>query len=167
MPSDIVLPSVNEYLPIGESDLPHALPWDSINPVDWQNDWEKINFSCPEDPELVSALVTSSTKRQEELEEFVFLKEQIEWRRQRLDEKEFSLNLEARISRKIREADYIEELDATYEALQANDYTVTELILDIAEKQEALSEKNQEKPLESSTTEESELAVAEGTDEGN
>lgn len=165
VPSDIVLPSVNEYLPIGESDLPHALPWDSIPAVDWHNDWKKINFSSPEDPELVSALVTSSTQRQNELEEFIFLKEQIEWRRKRLDEKEFSLSLEERINRKIREAAYIEELDETYESLKENDYPMTDLILDIAEEQEALSEKNKETPLEGSTDESAEVADAESTEE--
>ena len=159
VPSDIVLPSVNEFLPIGESDLPRALPWNSIDAVDWQNDWKKINFSSPEDPELVAALVDASTERQEQLEEFVFLKEQIEWRRKRLDEKEFSLNLEDRINRKIREAAYIEQLDETYEALKEDDYAMTDLILDIAEEQEAISEKNKEKPLKGSS-EESDSAVA-------
>ncbi|MGB0257095.1 MAG: carboxy terminal-processing peptidase [Coraliomargarita sp.] len=165
VPSDIVLPSVNEFLPIGESDLPHALPWDSIPAVDWHNDWKKINFSSPEDPALVSSLVASSAKRQNELEEFIFLKQQIEWRRKRLDEKEFSLNLEERINRKIREAAYIEEMDDTYEALKENDYTMTDLILDIAEEQEAISEKNKETPIEGSTDEATEVAEADGADE--
>ena len=142
VPSDIALPSVNEFLPIGESDLPHALAWDQIDAVDWLNDWKKLNISSPEDPALKAALAQNSTRRQQALEEFDFLQEQIEWRRQRYDEKAISLNLKQRITRKIKDQTYIEQLDDTYEALRANNYPAEGFILKIAEEQEALSKKN-------------------------
>jgi carboxyl-terminal processing protease len=142
VPSDISLPSVNEFLPIGESDLPHALAWDKIDEVDWLNDWKKLNISSPEDPELKKTLTEKSLARQAELEEFVFLKEQISWRKERYDEKAFSLNLEQRIARKIKDQTYIETLDDTYEVLRDTNYAEQEFILAIAEEQEAISKKN-------------------------
>lgn len=142
VPSDIVLPSVNEFLPIGESDLPHALAWDQIPEVDWLNDWKKLNISSPEDPELKTALAQNSADRQAALEEFAFLKEQIEWRRQRYDEKAISLNLEQRITRKIEDRTYIDTMDETYETLRETNYASEEFILKIAEEQDALSKKN-------------------------
>jgi carboxyl-terminal processing protease len=144
VPSDIVLPSVNEFLPIGESDLPHALDWDQIKPVDWFNDWKKLNISSPQDPALKLALSEGSQHRQDSLEEFDFLKKQVEWRRARFSEKEISIHLEQRIARNLRDRSYIEQLDDTYKALQETNYPIEEIILQIAEEQEALSRQNLE-----------------------
>ncbi|MDA8736306.1 carboxy terminal-processing peptidase, partial [Opitutales bacterium] len=144
VPSDIALPSVNEFLPIGESDLPHALAWDKIDEVDWINDWQKLNISSPEDPELKAALGGNSVTRQDELEEFAFLNEQIEWRRQRFDEKDISLNLETRIERKITDQKRIDAMDEAYEALCAKNYATEPFILKIAAEQDAASKKNLE-----------------------
>lgn len=159
VPSDIALPSVNEFLPIGESDLPHALPWDQIAAVDWFNDWKKLKISSPEDPALKTALTEQSLARQEALEEFAFLSEQIEWRRQRYEEKSISLNLEQRITRKIKDQTTIEAMDDAYEALRATNYATEEIILQIAEEQEAESKKN----LEDAKAAESALAAESAT----
>jgi len=148
VPSDIVLPSVNEFLPIGESDLDHALPWDEIEPVDWFNDWEKIGVASPEDEALRDALMQASLERQDSLEEFDFLKKQIEWRRERFEEEEVSLNLRERIEKKIREQEYVEQLDETYEALRKQNYPTAEFILKVTEEQEELSKLNLSKPQE-------------------
>ncbi|NBB78749.1 MAG: hypothetical protein GVY36_04795 [Verrucomicrobia bacterium] len=142
VPSDIALPSVNEFLPIGEDDLPHALPWDKIDGIDWVNDWNKLDVDSPQDPALIEQLVEASKQRRNELDEFQFLKEQIEWRRQRFEEKEVSLHLEKRIQRKITEQTYVDELDETYEALSAEDYAMTPYILKVTEEQEAESREN-------------------------
>lgn len=142
VPSDIALPSVNEFLPIGEDDLPHALPWGKIDKIDWVNDWNKLNVDSPEDPALIARLAESSEARRSALEEFRFLKEQIEWRRQRFEEKEVSIHLEKRIQRKISEQSYIDELDDAYEALSEEDYAMKSFILKVTEEQEAQSKKN-------------------------
>ncbi len=142
VPSDIALPSVNEFLPIGEDDLPHALPWDHIQKANWIDDWKKLNIDSPEDPELKASLLEASKDRQAKLEEFQFLKKQIEWRHQRYEEKDISLNLKERIARKIREQAYIEELDETYDELSENNYPMQEFLLKVAEDQEAISRKN-------------------------
>ena len=139
VPSDIVLPSVNEFLPIGEDDLPHALPWGEVEAVDWINDWVKLKVDSPERPELMAALADASQARQESLEEFQFLRKQIKWRKKRYDEKAISISLENRIQRKINEKAYIDELDDIYEALGENDYVMEEFLLKVTEDQDALS----------------------------
>lgn len=147
VPSDIALPSVNEFLPIGEDDLPHALPWDKVEAVDWVNNWAKLNVASPEDPALVARLAEASKARQDSLDEFQFLKKQIQWRRERFEEKDVSLHLEQRIERKISEKDYIDELDDSYDALTENDYPMEEFLLKVTEEQEALSLKTLAEPI--------------------
>lgn len=167
VPSDIALPSVNEFLPIGEDDLPHALPWDEVEAVDWINNWAKLQVASPEDPALVQSLAEASQARQDSLEEFQFLSKQIEWRRQRYEEKAISVHLEQRIERKIREKDYIDELDNTYEALSEHDYTMQEFLLRVTEEQEALSQKTLADPIKKTVEEISEgaeSAVAEAVE---
>jgi carboxyl-terminal processing protease len=139
VPSDIALPSVNEFLPIGEDDLPHALPWGEVPAVSWFNDWVKLDVDSPENPELVATLADASQARQDSLEEFQFLKKQIKWRKERYEEKAISISLDNRIQRKINERVYIDELDDTYEALSENDYAMKEFLLKVAEDQDALS----------------------------
>jgi carboxyl-terminal processing protease len=148
VPSDIALPSVNEFLPIGEDDLPHALPWGEVKAVDWFNDWAKLEVDSPEYPELVVALAEASQARQESLEEFQFLKKQIKWRKKRYDEKAISISLDNRILRKINERLYIDELDDTYEALSENDYAMEEFLLKVTEDQDALSKEILSEPLD-------------------
>ncbi|PXA05490.1 tail-specific protease [Coraliomargarita sinensis] len=147
VPSDISLPSVNEFLPIGEDDLPHALPWDKIDKVKWMNDWAKLEVESPEDPELIKKLTEASMERQENLEEFRFLNRQIDWRRERYEQKEISVNLEKRIERKINEQAYIEELDDTYDALKEDNYSMQEVLLELTKEQNAISEKNRADPI--------------------
>ena len=147
VPSDIALPSVNEFLPIGEDDLPHALPWGEVEAVDWINNWVKLKVDSPEHPELMAALADASQARQESLEEFQFLKKQIKWRKKRYEEKAISISLENRIHRKINEKVYIDELDDTYEALSENDYAMEEFLLKVTEDQDALSKEILSAPI--------------------
>lgn len=145
--SDIALPSVNEFLPIGESDLPHALPWNEIDEADWSKDWKGVTLPNVADlgseaSELETILIQKSETRQQSLEEFAILQKQIEWRRKRYEEKVISLNLKQRIERKINDQQYIEQLDETYEALTESVYQSEDYLLAIAEEQEALSKKN-------------------------
>lgn len=147
VPSDIALPSVNEFLPIGEDDLPHALPWGEIEEVEWVIDWQKLRVNSANEPKLVDALAKRSEERRENLEEFDFLKKQIEWRRKRFEEKTVSLHLAQRIQRKINEQSYIEDLDEIYDTLSENDYPKEEVLLQVVEKQNAISEKNLAEPI--------------------
>jgi carboxyl-terminal processing protease len=60
--SDIILPSVDEYLPIGESDLPHALVWDKIATSSFKG--------APIDSKILDVLKKDSEARQAALPEF-------------------------------------------------------------------------------------------------
>jgi carboxyl-terminal processing protease len=163
VPSDIALPSVNEFLPIGEDDLPHALAWGEVKAVNWINDWKKLNIDSPEDPALVASLKAGTEKRLETLEEFQFLKQQIEWRRGRFDEKEISLHLANRIERKIHEQAFVDDLNDTYEALSEDDYVIKEFKLKIAEEQDEISRQNQLEPVIDSVLEKATDLVADLT----
>jgi len=166
VPSDIVMPSVNEFLPIGEDDLPHALPWGKIKKADWINNWSKLKVDSPADPKLVSRLIDASTARQDALEEFQFLKKQIEWRRKRFEEKEISVNLATRIDRKIREQAYVEELNEVYDALKEENYPMEEVLLELTKEQNAISEKNLSEPIKGAMEDTGEAeAVAESDEE--
>lgn len=164
VPSDIVLDSANEFLPIGESDLPHALPWDSIESLDCENEWSRLDISSPSESNLLQKLGDASEERQTSLEEFDFLEQQVAWRRKRIEEKDISLNLNQRIQRQISEQAQLERLDESYEALREYSYDSESILLSLAEEQEALSKANIEK-AESAQAERLEEAVVEADPE--
>ncbi|MGB0419114.1 MAG: carboxy terminal-processing peptidase, partial [Opitutales bacterium] len=147
VPSDIVLPSANEFLPIGEADLPHALPWNRIEAIEWVNDWPKLGIDAVNEADLVLSLQQKNRQRVEQLEEFDYLKKQIDWRKTQIEQKSVSLNLKQRIRKKIEEQAYVDELDALYEALDEKRYKKQTFQVRIAEIQEANSRKNQERML--------------------
>ena len=86
--SDVVLPSIEEYLPIGESDLPPALAWDTIRP--------SVFDGVPLAARFLSALRDKSRTRQDTLDEFAYLRRNIEHFHEREEHKSISLNLEER-----------------------------------------------------------------------
>ena len=142
VPSHITLPSSNEFLPIGESDLPHALPWDQIPALDSPINWASLGVVSADDPALFERLGQASEERQETLEEFDFLKKQIAWRKERYEEKNISINLAERVTGKIEDEAYAKELNDTFEALRENNYTTQEFLTKISEDQEAISAEN-------------------------
>jgi carboxyl-terminal processing protease len=119
--SDIVLPSVDEYLPIGESDLPHALVWDKIRTSSFHGE--------PIDHRVLSRLQNLSEDRQKALPEFAFVHRYVEWFKDRQAQKLVSLNLEER--RKQKEADdaFRKETKAERALLAKNDYPFKEFRL--------------------------------------
>jgi carboxyl-terminal processing protease len=92
---DIILPSVEDLLPIGEKDLTRALIWDEIPTSKFEGK--------PLAPQVTTPLIAASTERQKSLEEFAYLKKNIDWFKTKQDQKEISINLEER--RQQREAD--------------------------------------------------------------
>ena len=145
VPSDVVLDSANEFLPIGESDLPHALAWDSIESLNCENEWRQHKVSSPRKENLMGDLTAASKLRQQSLEEFKFLEQQVAWRRKRIEEKQISLHLDMRIEKQIREQAQLELLDDSYEALRQYAYESEPVLLRLAEEQEAISKANIEK----------------------
>lgn len=132
--SDIALPSINEFLKIGEADLDHAMLWDEIKPVNWNQRGNERNLQFdPIDEVLKKQLTTLSESRQNELEEFEFLKESIEFFREKQEMKTFSLNLEKRKTLKDSDKIFRDELEARQDELEKLNFVSTEITLNVVE----------------------------------
>lgn len=119
--SDIVLPSIDEFLPIGESDLPHALVWDKIKTSAFDGK--------PIDSKLLAKLQADSAARQASLEEFAFVRKYVDWFKQRQAEKLVSLNLEERRKQKAADDAFRKELKGEREKLAKGDFPYKEFRL--------------------------------------
>jgi len=115
---DIVLPSIQDLLPISEGDLPHALVWDEIPTSFFEGK--------PLDPELVSYLKTASQMRQEKLDEFSYLKKNVDKFKIRQEEKLISLNLERRRDQQVEDLAFRKELKEVKLKLAEQDYPYKE-----------------------------------------
>lgn len=111
---DIVLPSIEDFLPIGEADLPRALVWDQI-PTSFF-DGEPLN------PKVLTPLRQASLDRQSKLEEFAYLRKNVEWFKSRQQQKLISVNLEERQKQKASDDAFRKEMKAEKERLAKNDY---------------------------------------------
>jgi len=90
---DIVLPSVlNESKDIGETALESALPWDTIGKAPF----DPVNMVQPYLPELLKR----SNERVAAEKDFAYVREDIELFKKRQDDKNISLNLQARLKEK-------------------------------------------------------------------
>jgi carboxyl-terminal processing protease len=94
--SDIALPSANAFTMDGEADLPNAMAWDQIDPIEFQIPQDAGRDLAMLSPKLLDGLQRRSLERQQNLTEFDFLKRNVEWVRERRERKEVSLNLEER-----------------------------------------------------------------------
>ncbi len=112
---DIVLPSIDDFLPIGEADLPRALVWDQIS---------SSKFSgSPLEPKILTPLRQASLKRQSELEEFGYLRKYVDWFKSRQEEKQISVNLEERQRQKEADDQFRKEMKLEKERLAQDDFT--------------------------------------------
>jgi carboxyl-terminal processing protease len=134
---DIVLPSIDDYLPIGEASLPHALVWDEIQPTQF--------LGKGLDPTVIEPLRLASVARQESLEEFALLKRSIDRFRERQEEKSVSLNLEQRLALKQADDEFAQCMDEERDRLAKDNFAAHEIKLDSVLKAEAAGKKP-EKP---------------------
>jgi carboxyl-terminal processing protease len=118
---DIILPSIEDYLPIGESDLPHALDWDYIPASHFDG--------RPLAPSVLTPLITASAKRQQQLPEFDYLRRAIDRFKTRQDQKTISLNLDTRKTQKESDLAFNKTMKAERKQLAAGDFTFTEVML--------------------------------------
>lgn len=137
--SDIVLPSMNEILPVAESDLDNPIDWEQIEAINWYNNWEKINVSSPYQDSLVSHLLNLSSHRQNSIEELLYLKDDIAWRSKSYNQTLVSLNLRERIQQQIEKQAYSDSLENRYNALKSSPYPYSEVLLNVREEQEKTS----------------------------
>jgi carboxyl-terminal processing protease len=119
--SDIVLPSVDEFLPIGESDLPHALVWDKIT--------TSFFDGAPIDRKVLARLQKLSVDRQSTLPEFAFVRTYVEWFKEREAEKLISLNLDERLKQKATDDAFRKDFKLKREVLAKDDYPFKEFRL--------------------------------------
>ena len=111
---DIVLPSIEDFLPIGEADLPHALVWDQIPTSFFDGE--------PLDAKVLTPLRKSSTERQASLEEFAYLRKNVDWFKARQEQKLISINLEERQRQKAADDAFRKEMKTEKERLSKNDF---------------------------------------------
>lgn len=112
---DIVLPSIEDYLPIGEADLPRALVWDQIATSKFDG--------APLDPKVLTPLRQASLERQEKLEEFTYLRKIVDRFKARQEEKNISINLEQRKQQKSADDAFRKEMKLEKERIAKSDYT--------------------------------------------
>jgi len=126
---DIALPSIDDFLPIGETDLPHALVWDEIKSTTFDGKALPQTFVKP--------LLEASRERQQSLEEFAYLKKNIDWFKERQEQKTMSLNLEQRQALKVADDDFKKKMDAERDELAKTNFASHEIKLDSVLKAEA------------------------------
>jgi len=130
--SDIIIPSINEFLPIGESDLPNALAWDTIEPLDWLSRNEHLNDHFVTTDTLLNTLRNLSEDRMQTLDEFTYLKENISWFQKKQNEKEISLNFDQRRKQKDDDMKFKESMDKRLDELSELDFPSTDVLLDLS-----------------------------------
>lgn len=135
--SDIILPSINEYLPIGEGDLPNALAWDTIDSLKWDRALAPATDGSFVDETLIESLRQQSLTRQQQLEEFDYLADNIDWFRERQEQKEFSLHLENRQAKLEADMDFREAMKDRLRELAEMNYEYEEILLRVTEEQNA------------------------------
>ncbi len=132
--SDIVLPSIDDYLPyVGESILPHALGWDEIR---------SANFNGkPLASTFVKPLSLASQARQKSLEEFSLLIENVNRFKEQISDKTISLNLVERRTQKKTDEEYKKHLEHELARLAKDDYIHRDVKLDSVIAAEATGQK--------------------------
>ena len=133
--ADVPMPSINEFLPIGEADLPHAMKWDEIPGVNYRRPAEEFRIR----PEGSKQLLETSLKRQREKEEFAYLRKNVDWYKGKRDQKEFSLNLAKRLEQKTKDTDFTKELNEEMKELAAKSFPARQVRLDVVRSQDRRS----------------------------
>jgi carboxyl-terminal processing protease len=118
---DIVLPSIDDFLPIGERDLPHALMWDEIESAKFEG--------RPLAPDLAANLRTLSQQRQSSLDEFSYLRTTIDWYKAKQEQKTLSTNLPERRKQKEEDNAFRKRMTERRHALAAGNFKSQEFLL--------------------------------------
>ncbi|MEY3608778.1 MAG: hypothetical protein RLZZ447_1566 [Verrucomicrobiota bacterium] len=111
---DITLPSIEDFLPIGEADLPRALVWDQIPTSFFEGE--------PLDAKVREPLRAASAERQARLAEFAYLRKIVDRFKERQEQKLISLNLEERQRQKAEDNAFRKEIRAEKEEIAKGDY---------------------------------------------
>ena len=133
--SDIVMPTINTFRPIGESDLDYALKSDTIPPVNSRRPQNEFVY----DIHNLMKLKEISQKRQNTYEEFDYLNDSVEWFKQKQKEKVMSLNLSERLIKRKSDELKNDELNDIYESFSEKSFPEQEVVLNIVQQQKEKS----------------------------
>ena len=133
--SDIVMPTINTFRPIGESDLDYALKSDTIPPVNSRRPQNEFVY----DIHNLNKLKEFSQKRQNTYEEFDYLNDSVEWFKQKQKEKVMSLNLSERLIKRKSDELKNDELNDIYESFSEKSFPEQEIVLNIVQQQKEKS----------------------------
>ena len=147
--SDISMPTINTFLPIGESDLDNALPCDSIAPVNFRRPLNEFVYKAND---LVT-LEKMSLARQKASPEFLYLNKNVDWYKQKRKETNLSLNLKNRVAEKIKSLKFNKSMSDEFERLSENGFLKKKVTLKIVDAQNLKSRKvrGDNKPDQNST----------------
>jgi len=112
---DISLLSINDFMPIGESSLPHALIWDRTQAA-------PAFTGHLLDKKVIDYLAINSRLRQASLPEFTLLNKNIDWFKLRQDEKLIRLNIDERRMRKSEDDQFTKEMKKQRDVLAKSDF---------------------------------------------
>ena len=135
--SDISMPTINTFLPIGESDLDNALPCDHIAPVNFRRPANEFVFNL----EDLTKLENYSLKRQQLLPEFLYLNKNVDWYKNKREETTLSLNLKKRLAKKIEDQSFNKSMTKEFDTISEIAYSKKEIILNIVDAQNYKSRK--------------------------
>ncbi|MDR2806966.1 MAG: carboxy terminal-processing peptidase [Puniceicoccales bacterium] len=141
--ADIAYPSFDSLLPLGEVDLPHAIPWDKIDPL-------KMNPQHKISAEILAQLKDLSQKRQQNYPEFQLLNDRILRLKKVLDMKILAVDLEQRRNEKCEDEAIQRVLDQRMKLLAKDNEPFKEILLDAIVMRNA--EKSEQKAKSSTTT---------------
>ena len=133
--SDISMPTINTYRPIGESDLDFALKSDTIPPVQSRRPPNEFVYLS----ENIKKLKDISNLRQSTYEEFNYLNKSVDWFRLKKKEKSISLNLSERLTKRKTDEIKNNELNDIYDSFTEKSYPEQKIVLNIVQEQNAKS----------------------------
>jgi carboxyl-terminal processing protease len=126
----VILPSLYDYLDIGEASLENCLPADQTTPAPYT----KLDLVKP----FVSELQKSSRERISHSKDFAYLMEDIDQVKKRQEEKTVSLNEKARMDEKEQDKARLEARKKERASRVASTSHIFELDLDMVEKDKPL-----------------------------
>ncbi|UPA28324.1 MAG: carboxy terminal-processing peptidase [Verrucomicrobiota bacterium] len=127
--SDIVFPSFDALLPIGEGDLPHAIAWDTIDRAEYTPGSQLTETTT-------AALREKSLHRQEDLSEFQVLKERIAMLQKVVDTKAYPESLTQRRQERKENELAQQVVDARIKELLKSNPSYEKILLDDAAERE-------------------------------
>jgi len=133
--SDIAMHSINEYLPIGESDLENALAWDKIPEVNFRRPEGEFKYNEAQ----INSLRQLSEKRQQKEKEFKYLEKNISWFKEKREQKTVSLSLNQRLKEKAIDSNKSKVLTDEFDALKILSFPSREIVLQVVKNQKEKS----------------------------